>query len=115
MYIMASLAGMLYTGVTGRLYVRVAQHKSGEMEGFTKQYGCKRLVYYECYGNVHDAIAREKEVKGWSRAKKVSLIEKANPRWKDLAENWGREMLFKGQSIKEAEQRQRIWLKPPQK
>jgi putative endonuclease len=59
-------------------------------------------VYYEQYGDVRLAIDREKELKGWRRSKKIALIESMNPRWKDLSENWGREMLFKNQRIGEA-------------
>jgi putative endonuclease len=114
-YIMASATGSLYIGVSGGLFVRVLQHKAGEIEGFSKKYHCNRLVYYETYDNVLNAINREKQLKGWSRAKKIALIESKNPRWKDLAENWGREMLFKGQSIKEAEEeeKQRVRLGEP--
>jgi putative endonuclease len=69
------------------------------IEGFTKKYKVHRLVYYETYDHVETAIRREKQLKGWRRQKKISLIEKMNPRWQDIAENWGREMLFRGQSI----------------
>jgi putative endonuclease len=100
-YIVASLSGTLYTGVTGDLFVRIMQHKAGEIEGFTRQYKCNRLVYYESYENVRVAIAREKQIKRWRRSKKIVLIEKVNPRWADLAEHWGRKMLFRGQSIDE--------------
>lgn len=96
---MASRTGTLYIGVTGELYMRVMQHKAGEIEGFSQTYKCNRLVYYESFDDVHRAIAREKQLKGWRRAKKIALIEKLNPRWHDLAENWGREMLFPGQAI----------------
>ncbi len=100
-YIVASLSGTLYTGVTGDLLVRIMQHKAGEIEGFTRQYKCNRLVYYESHENVRVAIAREKQIKRWRRSKKIFLIEKINPRWADLAEHWGREMLFRGQSMEE--------------
>jgi putative endonuclease len=69
------------------------------IEGFTKKYKVHRLVYYETYDHVETAIRREKQLKGWRRQKKISLIEKMNPRWQDIAENWGREMLFRGQSL----------------
>ena len=98
-YIMASLTGTLYTGVTGHLYARVLQHKALEVEGFSKTYKCVRLVYYEVFDDVLKAIAREKQIKRWRREKKIALIEKMNPRWQDLAENWGRPMLFPGQRI----------------
>lgn len=104
-YIMASTTGAIYVGMTGILFVRiVCQHKAGEIEGFTKTYYCTRLVYYESYDNVNRAISREKQLKRWGRSKKIALIESKNPRWKDLAQNWGKEMLFAGQSMKEAEQ-----------
>jgi putative endonuclease len=102
-YIIASATGTLYTGVSGRFFARTMQHKAGEIEGFSKKYHCNRLVYYETYDNVLKAISREKQLKGWSRAKKIALIERKNPRWQDLAENWDKEILFKVQSITEAE------------
>jgi putative endonuclease len=99
-YIIASRAGTLYIGVTGYLDFRLAQHKMGAIEGFTKQYKCDRPVYYEENDDIGKALGREKQLKGWRREKKVALIEKMNPRWSDLAEHWGREMLLPGQSIK---------------
>jgi putative endonuclease len=99
-YIVASNTGTLYTGITGFLSRRVGQHKSGEFEAFTTKYKCHRLVYYQAYGDAGKAIRREKQIKGWTRAKKIALIEKMNPRWEDLAEHWGREMLFRGESLK---------------
>jgi putative endonuclease len=99
-YIMASRTGTLYMGATGFVGPRVGQHKSGAIEGFTKKYGCDRLVYYEIYDEAARALGREKQLKGWRREKKIALIEKMNPRWEDLAEHWGREMLFRGQSLK---------------
>jgi putative endonuclease len=99
-YIMASPAGTLYIGMTGYLESRVQEHKSGSIEGFSQKYGCTRLVYCEAYDDVGKAVGREKQLKGWRREKKIALIEKVNPRWQDLAENWGREMLFPGQSPK---------------
>jgi len=98
-YIMASLSGTLYTGITGAFFNRVMQHKAGEIEGFTRQYKCNRLVYYERFEDVRMAIAREKQIKRWRRSKKIALIEKMNPRWQDLAEHWGQQMLFRGQSM----------------
>jgi len=98
-YIVVSLTGTLYIGMTNNLYVRVAQHKSGEIEGFSSKYHCNRLVYWESFDKVLKAIDREKQLKGWRRAKKTVLIESTNPRWEDLAEKWGAEMVFPGQSI----------------
>jgi putative endonuclease len=80
--------GTLYIGVTNSLERRVWQHKSGSMEGFTKRYGLHRLVHFENFRDVTSAIAREKELKGWLRSKKIDLIQAANPVWKDLAEGW---------------------------
>ncbi len=75
------------------------QHKAGETEGFSNKYHSDRLVYYESFDDVHKAIGREKQLKGWSRAKKLALIEAKNPRWEDMAEKWGVEMLFASESI----------------
>jgi putative endonuclease len=75
---------VLYTGVTNDLERRVCKHKNGTVKGFTKQYKVDRLVYYESYGNVRDAITREKEIKGWRREKKNDLVRTLNPLWKDL-------------------------------
>ena len=98
-YILSSRSGTLYVGITGYLNRRITQHKIDTIECFTKKYQCHRLVYYESYQDVLVAIAREKQLKRWRREKKIALIEKLNPRWHDLAENWGREMRFGGQSI----------------
>nr|WP_245817770.1 GIY-YIG nuclease family protein [Granulicella rosea] len=68
------------------------QHKNGIFEGFSKQYHCNRLVYLEGYSEVQSAIAREKQIKGWTRAKKIALIEQQNPKWDDLSEAWGKPM-----------------------
>ena len=88
-YIMASRSKTLYTGMTGDLTRRALQHKAGEIEGFTKQYNINRLVYFEVFKYVNSAIAREKQVKAWTRAKRLSLITSENPTWQDLAESWG--------------------------
>jgi putative endonuclease len=85
---------------TGYFETRIAQHKTGAVEGFSKKHGCNRLVYFETHDDVAKAIGREKQLKGWRRERKIALIEKVKPRWEDLAENWGRQMLFPGQSIK---------------
>jgi putative endonuclease len=100
---MGSNSGTLYVGFTNNIMVRVAQHKSGEIEGFASKYHCTRLLYHEKYDNVFRAIAREKQLKGWRRSKKIALIESMNPRWQDLAESWGREILFANQLIKSTE------------
>lgn len=75
---------VLYIGVTNSLERRVWQHRAGETEGFTSRYNLDRLVYYEDYPDALQAIAREKQLKGWSRAKKNALIEALNPAWEDL-------------------------------
>ena len=80
--------GTLYIGITNDLERRVYEHKTGLNEGFTKKYGIKSLMYFEEYANSYDAIEREKQLKAGSRKKKVELIEKDNPLWKDLAINW---------------------------
>jgi putative endonuclease len=88
-YILASKSRALYVGVTGDLRARVREHCKGTYSGFTSQYKIRRLVYYEQFAWVQDAIAREKQVKRWRRDKKVFLIELANPTWEDLAAEWG--------------------------
>ena len=88
-YIMASKSRVLYVGVTGCLMARVLRHKSGEGGKFTAQYCVHRLVYYQAFQNIGDAIARETEIKAWRREKKVALICEGNPTWEDLAAGWG--------------------------
>ncbi len=87
-YIMASRSHTLYVGVTGDLHKRVFQHKWKEHEGFTARYNCDRLVWFERHGEINCAITREKELKGWRRAKKIALIESLNPTWTDLSRDW---------------------------
>jgi putative endonuclease len=87
-YIVGSLSGTLYIGMTGNLLKRVFEHKFHRIEGFTDQYDIERLLYWEPYGDVHKAIAREKQLKGWRREKKVVLIESVNPQWLDLSREW---------------------------
>jgi putative endonuclease len=84
-YIMTNKrSGTLYTGVTSDLIKRVYQHKNNLTPGFTQEYDCKYLVYYELYEDMINAITREKQIKGGSRKKKIALIESMNPRWLDL-------------------------------
>ena len=83
---MTNRSGTLYTGVTNNLDRRVYEHKQKEAEGFTKRYNLTRLVYYEVTSDVQAAIAREKQIKGWLRKRKIALIESMNPRWRDLSE-----------------------------
>ena len=89
-YILASRSKMLYTGVTSDLPRRIQQHKTGAVRGFTSRYNVNQLVHLEECDRVEDAIAREKQIKGWSRAKKIALIDAENPEWVDLAEAWFR-------------------------
>ncbi len=84
-YILASRRdGTLYTGMTSNLCHRISEHKSGKIEGFSKKYRVKRLVYYEEYETVTDAILREKQIKSYKRQWKIELIEKNNPEWREL-------------------------------
>ena len=76
---------VLYIGVTNDMYRRFCEHKYGIIKGFTQKYNCNRLVYYEEYNNINDAIAREKKLKGWKREKKETLIAKTNPQKANLA------------------------------
>ncbi len=87
-YIMTNKSRTLYTGMTSDLKKRVWEHKQKLVEGFTKKYNISRLVYWEETGDVRSAIIREKQIKGWLRAKKIALIETMNTEWKDLSEDW---------------------------
>lgn len=87
-YILSSHRGTLYTGVTNDLMRRMYEHQHKLVEGFTKKYNVSKLVYYETTTDVESAIAREKQIKGWVRSKKVSHIESMNPYWEDLSLNW---------------------------
>ena len=90
-YILASRTRVLYIGVTNDLARRMSEHKQGLIAGFTKKYRVTRLVHVEQFGDIRAAIAREKQVKGWIRARKLKLIEARNPTWEDLAQNWFRQ------------------------
>ncbi|HYH06076.1 MAG TPA: GIY-YIG nuclease family protein [Thermoanaerobaculia bacterium] len=83
-YIVSNNSMTLYTGVTNDLQRRVTQHKNGEAS-FTSRYHFDRLVYFECYELAVDAIAREKAIKGMTRARKIALVKSANPAWRDLS------------------------------
>jgi len=87
-YIVASRSRVLYVGVTNDLMRRVIEHREGKAAGFTQRYKVTRLVHFEPFGDIRNAIAREKEIKDWTRAKKVELIEVRNPAWSDLAEEY---------------------------
>jgi len=85
-YIMTNKSKTLYTGVTNNLTRRVYEHKNKLIDGFTKKYNIHKLVYFELFNNIEDAIRREKQIKGWIRKKKIDLIESMNPDWKDLSD-----------------------------
>jgi len=86
-YILASRSRTLYTGVTDDLRVRVKQHRENRPGTFTARYNIGRLVYFERYQYIDNAIAREKELKSWNRLRKIALIEGVNPTWEDLAKD----------------------------
>lgn len=85
-YILASESGTLYLGITNNLIRRVYEHKKELIDGFSKKYGCKKLVWFEQTSSVESAIAREKQIKKWRREKKENLIRLKNPQWRDLYE-----------------------------
>lgn len=87
-YIVASRSRVLYIGITNNLQRRVWEHRTGKYPGFTSKYRCHRLVWFEPYITVTLAIAREKQLKDWARAKKITLIERENPAWSDLSLEW---------------------------
>jgi putative endonuclease len=84
-YIMASASRVLYIGVTGDLLRRVREHKAMRVPGFTARYRVTELAYFEAFGDICIAIAREKQIKGWLRERKIALIESFNSHWRDLA------------------------------
>jgi putative endonuclease len=87
-YILGSHRGTLYTGVTNDLMRRMYEHQHKLVDGFTKKYNVSKLLYYEMTTDVESAIAREKQIKGWVRSKKVNFIESVNPYWEDLSQTW---------------------------
>jgi putative endonuclease len=90
-YILANSRRRLYIGVTTRLADRIREHKTSiDPKAFTARYNIRSLVYYECYESISRAIARETELKGWLRAKKIQLIVADNPTWRDLSLDWGK-------------------------
>ena len=86
-YIMTNRSGTLYIGMTNNLIRRVQEHRLGRISGFPAKYKISRLVYAESFGEVRDAIAREKQLKGWNRAKKLAMIAASNPDWRDLGDD----------------------------
>ena len=92
-YILTSIANkVLYIGVTNNIERRVFEHKNKLVKGFTNKYNVDRLVYFEQYTNINQAIKREKQLKKWNRQWKIDLINENNPKWKDLAERWNIEL-----------------------
>jgi putative endonuclease len=87
-YIMTNRSKTLYTGITNNLLRRVWEHKQGEGSGFCTQYKLDRLIYFERFKYVGNAITREKQIKGWLRIKKMALIVAQNPAWRDLSDGW---------------------------
>ncbi|HXZ27347.1 MAG TPA: GIY-YIG nuclease family protein [Terriglobales bacterium] len=87
-YILTNRSKTLYTGVTSNLEKRVFQHKNHWDAGFTRKYKIDRLVYFERFEDIRDAIVREKQIKGMTRLKKMALIVSMNPEWRDLSEEW---------------------------
>jgi putative endonuclease len=83
-YIITNRSKTIYVGVTNNLLGRVGQHKEKRIPGFTKKYNLDRLVYYELFDAIRAAIRREKQIKGWLRARKIALVESVNPGWEDL-------------------------------
>ncbi len=79
---------VLYTGITSNLEKRIYEHKAKLIDGFTKKYNVDKLVYFDYTSDVKSAIVREKQIKGWLRAKKIALIEAVNPQWRDLSEDF---------------------------
>jgi len=87
-YLLSNNYATLYIGVTNSLERRMREHKQRSLPGFASKYNLTKLVYFEVFSDIRDAIAREKHIKGWLRAKKVALIESTNPLWKDLSADW---------------------------
>ena len=94
-YIMTNPSRTLYTGITNSLRRRVREHKLKLTPGFAAKYDITRLVYYESFGDVRNAIEREKQIKAWTRAKRVALVESVNPKWEDLSREWDKPQTFR--------------------
>jgi putative endonuclease len=99
-YILGSSTGTLYIGVTSGLYTRVIQHREGRLSGFAHKYACNRLLYAEPFASIDEAIAREKQLKGWRRQKKLDLIAKLNPEFKDMGKDWGWQLIHKDEPLR---------------
>ena len=89
-YFMAGASGVIYIGITNDIERRVLEHKNKSVPGFSARYNLQKLVYFEVFGDVHAAIAREKQLKGWLRRRKIALIDSVNPKWNDLSPEWVR-------------------------
>ncbi len=87
-YIMTNQSGTLYTGITNDLARRIYEHKEGQGSQFTSRYRISKLLYFEETRDVHAALAREKQIKGWTRTRKLELIATVNPKWEDLSTGW---------------------------
>ena len=87
-YIMTNRSGTLYIGMTNNLIRRVQEHREGRVEGFTAHYKITRLIHAEPFAEVRDALGREKQLKVWTRAKKLALVAASNPDWRDLGDDW---------------------------
>ncbi len=92
---MTNASKTLYTGLTNSIRRRVREHKEKLIPGFTSKYNITRLVYFESYEDIHKAIEREKEIKSWTRAKRVALIERKNLKWDDLSREWDQPQTFR--------------------
>jgi len=109
---MASRSLTLYTGVTDSIYRRALEHKSGKIDGFTKKYNINRLVYYETFRYIGNAIAREKQVKAWTRAKRIALIKSLNPTWQDWPTGGGRRWNYRSLASLGMTNYLRGWMQP---
>jgi putative endonuclease len=97
-YMMTNDSGTLYIGVTNDIVRRVYEHKQKLVAGFTSKYNITQLVYFEQTNDVQTALAREKQIKGWLRKKKITLIESVNPKWMDLSAEWYKDEILRSRS-----------------
>lgn len=98
-YIMTNRSKTLYTGVTNSLVRRVREHKTGMGSGFASRYKTDRLVYFERFEDIRNAIEREKQIKGWLRSKKINLIVTSNPEWRGLSLEWYKRHQFEPERV----------------
>ena len=87
-YLLASRTATLYVGIANDRERRLREHREGAVPGFTNEYGVNQLAYWECFADPRDAIAREKQIRGWRRSRKVALVESVNPAWRDMSADW---------------------------